>query len=250
MCQKLPEPEQPEVILNKEGRSEDRFEEEESQDDSNEDGQSDSSEEEHEEADKQQSSEPTTTETARSEPELSPSAMANIQGFQALSQASGMMMMETMGGLRNTMSLYRTGLVFGFGTASLDDVSAKEMFASNNQVNNAPTFDRETGSWHTFVQVHGMKGDRNDVNGLPGGSISGQGMTAGVFYQLNPEMVTGVMLSTTKSSISYTGGLGSGSVESIRVGPFMSWTHNDLHVDAALTLARNSYNLKASGQCW
>ena len=230
-----PEPKQPEVILNKEGRTEERLEEEEAQDDV-------ASEDNEAEAKPEAISEQ--IEVARAEPELSSSAKANIQGFQAISQASGMMMMEAMGGLRNTMSLYRTGLVFGFGTASLDDVSVKEMFASNDPIKNAPVFNREIGSWHSFVQVHGVKGDRSEVNGLPGGSISGQGMTAGAFYQLNPEMVTGVMLSTTKSSISYTGRLGSSSVESVRVGPFMSWTHNDLHVDAALTLAHNSYNLK------
>ena len=151
--------------------------------------------------------------------------------------------METMSGFRNAMGLYRSGRPFSFGTASLDNVSTRELLASNDPVHQVPVFNRETGSWHSFVQMYGFRANRNQVAGLPGGSVSGQGMTAGVFCQLDAELVTGMLLSAHKHSSSFSDGLGSGSLETVRTGPFLSWSREDFHLDASLTLAHNHYGL-------
>ena len=177
-------------------------------------------------------------------PKLSASAETHLQGTRALAHGSALMTMETMSGFRNAMSLYRSGRAFSFGTASLDNLPASELLASTDPVYQPPVFNREVGSWHNFVQVHGLKANRNQVSGLPGGSISGQGMTAGAFYQLNPELVTGVMLSVHKNTYGFQNGMGSGSLENVRIGPFLSWTRGDFHLDASLTLAHNNYSLK------
>ena len=177
-------------------------------------------------------------------PKLHSSAETHLQGARALAHGSALMTMETMSGFRNTMGLYRSGRAFSFGTASLDNVSTRELLVSNDPVHQVPAFNREVGSWHNFVQVHGIKANRNQVTGLPGGSISGQGMTAGVFYQLNAELVTGMLLSAHKNTYSFNDGPGSGSLENVRTGPFLSWTQSGFHLDASLTLAHNNYSLK------
>ncbi len=175
--------------------------------------------------------------------ELTAEARANLYGYQALSQSSGVMLMESMGGLRDTLSLYRTGQGFGLGSASLDDVKLDQLHPDKRQQNMSGV-NRDVGSRHSFVQVFGMNGKRQSINGLPGNSLSGQGINAGTFYQQNSELVTGFMLSITKNSLTYNDGLGSGVVESVRAGPFMSWNRDDLHWDAALMLGNNNYNQK------
>ena len=177
-------------------------------------------------------------------PKLNESAETHLQGARALTHGSALMTMEAMSGFRNAMGLYRSGRAFSFGTASLDNVSAQEMLASTDPVHQLPAFNREIGSWHNFVQIHGFKANRDQMAGLPGGSITGQGMTAGLFYQLDPELVTGMMLSVHKNTYGFDSGQGSGSLENVRIGPFLSWTSGDFHLDASLTLAHNNYSLK------
>ena len=167
----------------------------------------------------------------------------NLQGSRALTHASAMMTMETMSGFRNAMAMYRSGRAFSFGAVSLDNIYDQELLASIDPIHDVPQFDREVGSWHSFVQMHGLKAHRDNVTGLPGGSIRGQGITTGLFYQLNPELVTGVMLSVHNNSYGYKDNLGSGFLESVRVGPFASWSRDDFHADASLTLAHNNYTL-------
>ena len=176
-------------------------------------------------------------------PLLSPSEEASVKSVRAQNHSVGLMTMETMGAtLRSTMRVYRTGKPFLFGAASLDNISTSEMLASTDPSSQMPVINRAIGSWHTFAQVHGMKAKRNKTATMAGSSLSGHGLSAGGFYQLNPELSAGIMLSTNKSAMSYTGGLGAGSVESVSIGPIMSWFHNDLHVDAALGLVSNHYS--------
>ena len=177
---------------------------------------------------------------------LKKEAETSLQGLQSMGTASAMMMMTTMSGMSGIMSSYRSGRAFSFGMASIDDTPVSEMLASASPTTRSSVIRRETGSWHNFVQVHMMKGNRNSVNNLPGGSISGQGLSAGVFYQLNPDLVTGMMLSVNKNAMSFDQG-DSGKITSISAGPFMSYSLNDWHIDAALTMSHDDYELKRKG---
>ena len=178
--------------------------------------------------------------------QLKENAETSLQGLQSLGSASSMMMMTTLSGLSSVMSSYRSGRAFSFGMASIDDIPASEMLASTAPTARSPVISRETGSWHNFVQVHMMKGNRNSVNGLPGGSISGQGLSTGVFCQLSPEMVAGMMFSVSKNAMGFDQG-GSGKVSSISAGPFISYSLDNWHIDAALSVSRDNYEVRRKG---
>lgn len=142
-------------------------------------------------------------------------AETGIQGLQSLGTAHSMMMLTALSGLSSAMSSYRSGRAFSFGMASIDDIPVSEMLASTGPIRSS-VISREAGSWHNFVQLHVMNGNRNSVNGL----------SAGVFYQFNPELVAGMILSVSKNSMSFNQG-GNGKVSSISVGPFISYTLNN-----------------------
>ena len=176
--------------------------------------------------------------------EISESAEQGILGLESLNNAASLMMLTTMAGFSSAMSSFRSGRAFSYGMTSIDDVVPSDAVASIHPSASGRTVNREVGSWHNFVQINMLQGSRKAVDGLPGGSVRGHGLTTGVFYQLNQNLITGMMLSIGKTNYSLSQSGGSGSMESISVGPFLSYTHNDWHIDAALTYSDDSYELK------
>ncbi|MRI31704.1 hypothetical protein EOPP23_01675 [Endozoicomonas sp. OPT23] len=178
--------------------------------------------------------------------EVSETVEQGILGVQSLNSAASMMMLTTMTGFSSAMSGFRTGRLFSYGMTSIDEVVPEGAVASIHPPAQGRTISREVGSWHNFVQLNMLQGDRKAVDGLPGGSVKGHGLTAGVFYQLDEDLITGMMLSIGKTQHSLSQANGSGSIESIGIGPFISYTKNDWHIDGALTYSSDSYAMKHS----
>ena len=181
------------------------------------------------------------------EPEVVPviedSARAALAASQNVSLASGLLSMDGMTSLRNLMGMYRTGRMFEYGQVSLDDLSASEMLASAYEGDTVPVRDRRSIDWHSFVQVYGQQGSYKGLQSVADASYRGYGLNTGLFSQVNEDLTLGLMFGVQKVSLNRKGGLGSASLESVRFGPFLSWSKNDWHVDAALVVAQNQYEL-------
>ncbi len=178
--------------------------------------------------------------------EASESVEQGILDVQSLNSAASMMILTTMAGFSSVMSGFRTGRLFSYGMTSIDDVVPDNAVASIHPSAQSRTINREVGSWHNFVQLNMLQGNRKATGGLPGGSIKGHGLTTGVFYQLNENLITGMMLSIGKTQHNLNQSNGSGRIESIGIGPFISYTRNDWHIDAALTYSSDTYVMKHS----
>lgn len=162
--------------------------------------------------------------------------------------AAGLLSLESLSGVRDIMRLYRTGRMFEYGTVSLDDLAASELIAAadHRDIADLPVVDRRQDEWHSFVQVYGVQGQRGYAPGLQGVAYTGYGLSTGVFSQLSESWIVGIMLGTQKVSGRFSDRTGSGSVNSIRLGPFFSWSDNDWHLDLAFTMARNEYEINRS----
>ena len=101
---------------------------------------------------------------------------------------------------------------------------------------------REIGSWHTFVDVNGMSGNWKKDKNRPGHSFSGYGLNVGVFKELNQNLMAGIMLGNYKTHAKIKSNKGKFDVDSITVGPFLSWAKDSWHIDTALMLSKNSYS--------
>ena len=159
--------------------------------------------------------------------------------------ANGLLSMESLSGVRNIMRLYRTGNMFEYGTISLDDVTASERIAAADHGNIAdlPLSDRRQKEWHSFVQVYGARGQREQSAGLHGIACNGYGLNTGIFNKRGEHWIAGIMLGTQKVSGYFSDHAGSGSLGSLRMGPFFSWHENDWQFDLALTVAHNEFEI-------
>ena len=178
---------------------------------------------------------------------VSESAEQGVLGLESLSNAASMMAVKTMIGFSSAMTSFRKGQVLSYGLTSIDDVTSADAVTSIHPSSYSQTLNREVGSWHNFVQLNLLQSSQKAVDSLPGGSVKAQSITTGVFYQLNPNLVAGVMLSIGKTAFSPDQGGASGAVESVGAGPFFSYTQNNWHIDGALTYSGDSYELGYSG---
>ncbi|MGI9282398.1 MAG: autotransporter outer membrane beta-barrel domain-containing protein [Endozoicomonas sp.] len=172
------------------------------------------------------------------------SARGALTAAHDISLASGMLSMDGMSSLRNLMKVYRTGRMFEYGQVSLDNLTAAEMVASTREGNFVPARDRRSGDWHSFVQGYGRQGSFEGLHQQVDSGYGGYGLDAGVFSQSNEDLVLGLMVGVQTMSLNRKDKPGSVSLESFRFGPFLSWSRNDWHLDAALLFARNQYALE------
>ncbi|MGI9277465.1 MAG: autotransporter outer membrane beta-barrel domain-containing protein [Endozoicomonas sp.] len=175
-------------------------------------------------------------------PVLDASTRGALTASQDISLASGQLSMNGLSGLRNMMRLYRTGRMFEYGQVSLDGLTAEEMLVSVDRPGSVPVRDLRSDGWHSFAQAYGQLGRYRGLQSLADASYQGFGLNTGLFSQVDDELTIGLMFGVQKVSLDRTGGLGA-SLESVRFGPFLSWVRNDWHVDAALVVAQNRYEL-------
>ena len=168
-----------------------------------------------------------------------------LTAASSMNLAAGMLMMENLSGVRSIMRLYRTGRLFEFATVSLDDMKAGELMvaADHGSSPGLPLEDRRSKEWHGFVQVYGVQGHRDSKPGVSGVSYQGYGLNAGIFSELNDHWIAGLMLGNQKVSGHFTDKAGSGVMESIRFGPFFSWSKDNGHLDLAFMVARNEFDV-------
>ena len=157
--------------------------------------------------------------------------------------ASGQIAMTGYSNLRNLMASYRTGRLFAYGQASIDDMLLSEKLASTaNTPSNSISQHQVDHQLHSFVQFYGQEGAFERSSSLPKSNYSGYGINTGIFSQMSDDLVMGLMFGVQSVSLNRKGG--SGSVESVRLGPFLSWANNNWHFDAALTVGQGQYGLR------
>ncbi|WP_172806727.1 autotransporter outer membrane beta-barrel domain-containing protein [Endozoicomonas arenosclerae] len=172
---------------------------------------------------------------------LSASTLTGIRTAASFEQVSGLMALESMMGLHEIMSIYRTGSHFRPGQVSIDGFSG-ELQANINQ---GPVFfDHDPGGLHSFVQVYGGQGDLTQQQ--DGQSFSGYGLNLGLFTPLTPSLVAGAFSSVQKTGVSQHKVSGSGSDETIRLGSFLSFHQGRYLANLAFYLTASHYQYRRS----
>lgn len=168
----------------------------------------------------------------------SPSAQATLNATRHLEMAATQALFNQMSDLRQIMDFYRSGQAFLLNTASLDQYTLK---AGNQSITEQLQSDGSS-QWHSFVQTYGSKSHYSSLPGLEGMNANSYGLNAGVFSQATENTIVGLMFGTRKTSAVFQQKLGSGSVESVHFGPFMSWQRDQWQFDGALTVATKQFS--------
>ncbi|MGI9274342.1 MAG: autotransporter domain-containing protein, partial [Endozoicomonas sp.] len=177
-------------------------------------------------------------------PDIEPAVKATLTAGQDLAMASSLLSLDGFSSLKDLMGMYRTGRMFDFGQVSLDDLTAEELLASTGLTNTVPIRDRRPDVWHSFVQVYEQQSSYKGQQEQSGWHYKGYGLNTGVFSQATEDLVLGLMFGVQKGAVGRKDIVSSATMESVRFGPFLSWSRNDWHVDAALLLSLDHYSLK------
>jgi outer membrane autotransporter protein len=93
-----------------------------------------------------------------------------------------------------------------------------------------------------FVQGYGRSIDLSNRNGVLGISANSWGVVAGVANQLSDETMLGLLVGYDSFDGTVNDNGGSVDVDTIRVGPFFSWSDGSWIADAAVTGGYNQWN--------
>ena len=93
-----------------------------------------------------------------------------------------------------------------------------------------------------FVQGYGRSIDLSNRDGVLGISANSWGVVAGVANQLSDETMLGLLIGYDSFDGTVNDNGGSVDVDTIRVGPFFSWSDGSWIVDAAVTGGYNQWN--------
>ncbi|WP_422133214.1 autotransporter outer membrane beta-barrel domain-containing protein [Endozoicomonas sp. ALD040] len=173
----------------------------------------------------------------------SPSAQATLNGSRHLEMATTRALFSQLSDLRQILDFYRNGQAFLLDNASLDQRTVK----GGNQTSTGKLQSGESSQWHSFVQTYGSKSHYSSLPGLEGMNADSHGLNVGVFTQATENTLVGLMLGSRKTSASFQQKLGSGSIESVHFGPFLSWQRDQWQFDGALTLGTKQYSSKRTG---
>ncbi|WP_252179270.1 autotransporter outer membrane beta-barrel domain-containing protein [Endozoicomonas sp. 4G] len=167
-----------------------------------------------------------------------PSAQATLNATRHLEMASTQALFSQLSDLRQILDFYRNGQAFPVNHAALDQRTLNEGYQTFTE-----TLHSDQGSqWHSFVQVYGSKSHYSSLPDLEGMNANSYGLNAGVFRQATENTIVGMMLGTRTTSAVFQQKLGSGSVESVHLGPFLSWQKGPWQFDGALTVATQQYD--------
>ncbi|WP_062260795.1 autotransporter outer membrane beta-barrel domain-containing protein [Endozoicomonas arenosclerae] len=171
---------------------------------------------------------------------LTPTAQAALNATRHLEMASTQALFNQLSDLRQILDFYRTGQAFLHNNASLDRSTLK----GGERTTTEKLQNYENSQWHSFVQTYGSKSHYSSLPGLEGMNANSYGLNAGVFSQISENSIVGLMFGTRRTSAGFQQKLGSGSVESIHFGPFLSWQRDQWQFDGALTFATKQYSSK------
>ncbi|MCL6271001.1 autotransporter domain-containing protein, partial [Sansalvadorimonas sp. 2012CJ34-2] len=100
------------------------------------------------------------------------------------------------------------------------------------------------GGIYSYMRANGSRSNVDLSNGLPGYKGKGFGFEAGVFHVVDTELLAGLMLSGQHNHASFKKSGGSVDIDTVRLGPFMSWKRGNFHIDAALTVGHSQVSAK------
>jgi len=101
-------------------------------------------------------------------------------------------------------------------------------------------FDERLG---TFAQFHGTFLDRDPGTNRTGYDANLFGATAGLDYQINNNTVAGVALGYQFSDVDFKTNRGKLEDNSVRIGPFASWSRGPVFIDASLSFGWHMYDM-------
>ena len=171
---------------------------------------------------------------------LTPTAQASLNATRHIDMASTQALFNQLSDLRQILNFYRTGQTFIQNNAALDRSTLKDA----RQTTSTTQHSQDNSQWHSFIQTYGSKSHYSSLPGLEGMNANSYGLNAGVFSQVSESSIVGLMFGTRRTSAGFQQKLGSGSVESIHFGPFLSWQKDQWQFDGALTFATQQYNSK------
>ncbi|KEQ17253.1 autotransporter outer membrane beta-barrel domain-containing protein [Endozoicomonas numazuensis] len=171
---------------------------------------------------------------------LTPTAQASLNATRHLEMASAQALFSQLSDLRQILDFYRTGQAFILNNAALDRSTLK----GEQSINSERRQSHDNAQWHSFVQTYGAQSHYSSLPGLQGMNASSYGLNAGVFSQISEHSIVGMMFGTRKTSAGFQQKLGSGRVESIHFGPFLSWQKDQWQFDGALSFATKQYSSK------
>jgi autotransporter-associated beta strand protein len=97
--------------------------------------------------------------------------------------------------------------------------------------------------WSFFVRTYGIFSDRDTTAGRTGYESDGFGFQAGADYRIDERWLVGLVAGYTNTSADLKQGLGELDIDSIRVGPFVSYDSGDnWFIDAALTYGHHNHD--------
>ena len=106
----------------------------------------------------------------------------------------------------------------------------------------------QVGGTYGYVRSYGKVGSAQATSAHSGYANKGYGFELGTFKVVDAELMVGVMAAAENNKASLKGKNGSVDVTSLRVGPFFSWKHNNLHIDGALMIGHHEVSAKGRDQ--
>lgn len=102
-----------------------------------------------------------------------------------------------------------------------------------------PDVDRRLGA---FARGFGVFSDQDSKGNRTGYESDAYGAAVGIDYRLSPSMIGGLSFAYTANNADFDQSLGGIDVKTLRVGPYMTWVHGDVFVDASLSFGASSYD--------
>ena len=174
--------------------------------------------------------------------QFSAAQIASLNSTRYLNLSAAQSAFTQHSDVRQILDFYRTGQLFLAGAVSVDDFSLQTSLASldggGSGLNQTVRYDRR---WHSFVRAYGSRSSYTELPDINGMSSSVSGLNVGVFSQASQNTLLGLMFGVRKTANSFSNKLGSGSLETIHFGPFVSWQNAGWQLDGALSLGLTHY---------